>query len=106
MTHRAGPAGTVGTMPAEARLALRKVRINHRIGTFFVYDDRFVISTDAGERTIPMSRLDKLSSRKSLRGARLLLLFDEDELIEVRGLSTSDTTVAHRTIVGLARAFR
>ena len=52
-----------------------------------------------------MGHLDKISTRKSVRGAKLLLLFDNDELIEIRGLSTSDTTVAHRTIVGVARAF-
>lgn len=92
-------------MAEEARLYLAKVRINHRRGSFFVYDDRFVISTDAGERTIPMRNLDKLSTRKSLRGAKLLLLFDNDELVEIRGLSTSDTTVAHRTIVAVARSF-
>lgn len=89
----------------EARLALQKVRINLRRGSVFVYDDRFVVSTDQGERSIPMGRLDKLSTRKSLRGAKLLLLFDGDEMLEIRGLSASHTAVAHRTIVEVARAF-
>lgn len=92
-------------MPDDARLFLQKVRVNRRRASFFVYDDRFVISTDVGERTIPMGHLDKISTRKSVRGAKLLLLFDNDELVEIRGLSTADTTVAHRTIVGVARAF-
>jgi hypothetical protein len=92
-------------MPEEARLALQKIKINRRIGSLFVYDDRFVISTDAGESVIPMGRLDKLATRRTVRGAKLLMLFDGDEVVEVRGLSASDTTVAHRTIVGVARAF-
>jgi hypothetical protein len=92
-------------MADDARLTLHKIRINRRAGNLYVYDDRFVISTDAGERTIPMGNLDRLATRRSMRGAKLLMIFDGDELIEVRGLSASATSVAHRTIVGLARAF-
>ena len=93
-------------MADDARLALQKVKINRRRGSLFVYDDRLVISTDAGETTIPLARLDKLATRRTLRGAKLVMLFEGEDVIEVRGLSASDTSVAHRTIVGVARRLR
>lgn len=91
-------------MAEEARLALQQVRINRRRGSLFVYDDRFVVSTETGERTIPLAHLERLSTRRTMRGARLLMMFEDDELIEVRGLDASATTVAHRTIVEIARS--
>ena len=87
----------------EARLALRKVRVNGRPADLYIHDDRIVVTTEAGDRVVPMGRLERVATRKSWRGARLLLALSGDETLEVRGLDASSTSVAHRTIVGVAR---
>jgi hypothetical protein len=93
-------------MAEEARLALRSVRVNGRAANLYVFDDRLVVATDAGDRVIPMDRLERVATRRSWRGARLLLALADDEMLQVRGLSASSTSVAHRTIVGIARGLR
>jgi hypothetical protein len=90
-------------MPKQARLALTKVRVNGRAANLYVYDDSLVVATDDGERIIPMDRLERIATRRTWRGARLLLALADDEVVQVRGLSASSTSVAHRTIVGIAR---
>jgi hypothetical protein len=90
-------------MTEDARLALQKVRVNGRAAGLYVYDDRLVLATDAGDREIPMHRLERVATRPSWRGARLLLALRDDEILEVRGLSASSASVAQRTIVGIAR---
>jgi hypothetical protein len=91
-------------MADPALLALVKVRINRRAGNVYVYEDRIVVATDAGERTIPMDDLERLATRRTWRGARILLALTDGEIVEIRGLSASHARGAHRTIVGLARA--
>ncbi|MGZ4676483.1 MAG: hypothetical protein ACXVJ7_01280 [Acidimicrobiia bacterium] len=92
-------------MAAEARLALTKVRVGGRAAGVYVYDDRIVITTDDGDRTIPMADLERVGSRRNWRGARLLLAFSNGEVVQVRRLSQSATRVAHRTVVDIARRF-
>ena len=88
----------------EAVLALSKVWVNRRVASLFVYDDRLVIANADGERVIAITRLERVASRRDWRGRpRLLLALDHEDLLEVRGLSASDTSVAHRTIVDVAR---
>ena len=91
-------------MAEPALLALVKVRINRRAGNVYAYEDRIVIATDAGDRVIPMDDLERLATRRTWRGARILLALTDGEVVEIRGLSTSHASGAHRTIVGLARA--
>ena len=87
-----------------AVLSLSKVRVNRRIASLFVYPDRLVIARADGEQVIPLTRLERVASRRDWRGrTRLLLALDHEGLLEVRGLSASDTSAAHRTIVGIAR---
>lgn len=93
-----------GPMPDEARLLLRNVRLGSARGTMFVFDDRLELSTDDGERTIPITQLERVANRRSLRGSRLLLALSDGQVIEIRRLSASDTAVAHRTILAIARA--
>lgn len=89
---------------SEAVLALSKVRVNRRVASLFVYSDRLVIATADGERSVPLTHLERVASRRDWRGrAHLLLALDDDTVLDVRGLSASDTSVAHRTIVGIAR---
>jgi len=91
-------------MAREARLALTNVRVNGRAANLYAYDDSLVVTTDAGERIVPMDRLERVATRRSWRGgSRLLLALSDDEVLEVRGLDASSTAVAHRTIVGIAR---
>ena len=53
-----------------------------------------------------MGRLERVASRRTWRGSpRILLALTDDEIVEVRGLDRSATSVAHRTIVGIARDF-
>jgi hypothetical protein len=105
---RGAPAAdTVGTVAADgddAQLALQKVRVDGRPANLYVFDDRIVIATEAGDRVIPMDRLERIATRRSWRGARLLLALSDDEVLQVRGLSASSTSLAHRTIVGIARS--
>ena len=92
-----------GAQPREARLALTNVRIQRVAGSIYVYDERIVINTIAGDRTIPMASLARVATRKSWLGSRLLLALDSGEVIDVRKLGPSATTVAHRTIIDIAR---
>ncbi len=92
-----------GPQPSEARLALTNVRIQRVASSIYVYDERIVINTTAGDRTIPMATLARVATRKSWRGARLLLALDSGEVLDVRKLGASATTVAHRTILDIAR---
>ena len=94
---------TSGAQRGEARLALTNVRIRRVASSIYVYDDRIVIDTVAGDRTIPMASLARVATRKSWRGARLLLALDSGEVLDVRKLGASATSVAHRTIVEIAR---
>lgn|GEM_PF-7134509 len=93
-------------MTDEARLALTKVRIGRTRGTLYVFDDRLELSTDTGERTVPITHVERVTNRRSWRGARLLLALTGGQVIEVRGLSPAHTSVAHRTILTIARAAR
>jgi hypothetical protein len=90
----------------EARLALTRIQVDRRAADLYVYDDRLVVATDTGERAIPMARLERVATRRTWRGsARILLALTGDEIVEVRGLKQSSATVAHRTIVAIARDF-
>ena len=91
-------------MADEARLALTKVRIGRARGRLYVFDDRLIVSTDAGDRTVPIAHIERVANRRSWRGARLLLALADGQVIEVRGLTPANTTVAHRTILAIARA--
>lgn len=93
------------SMVDEARLALTKVRVGGRAGNVYVYDDRIVVATGPSDRTIPMADLERVATRRSWRGARLLLALTDGEVLQVRGLSASATSTAHRTIVAIARRF-
>jgi hypothetical protein len=90
----------------EARLAVRGVRVNGLAADLYVYDDRIVITSDEGDRRIPMRQLDRVATRRAWgRGARLLLALSGGEIVEIRRLSASATGTAHRTIVTIARDF-
>jgi hypothetical protein len=90
----------------EARLALTRVRIDGVAADLYVYDDRLVVTTEAGDRVIPMGRLERVATRRTWRGgAKLLLALSGDELVDVRKLSPSTSVTAHRTIVAIARDF-
>jgi hypothetical protein len=92
--------------PDAAQLALTKVRIGGRAADFYVYDDRLVVTTVAGERVIAMSRLERVATRRNWRGSvRVRLALSDDEVLEISGLNASSASVAHRTIVGIARRF-
>ena len=93
-------------MADEARLALTNVRIGRGRGRLYVFEDRLEIVTDDGERTIPIADIGRVANRRSWRGTRLLLTLTGGQVIEVRRLRPADTTVAHRTILALARAAR
>ncbi len=90
-------------MTEQARLALTKVRVDGKAANIFVYDDRFVVSTDDAEQVFLMTQLDRVATRKSWRGARLLLAWDTGHVMKVRRLSAASASAAHRTIVGIAR---
>jgi len=90
----------------EARLALTRVRVDGAAADLYVYDDRLVVTTEHGDRVIPMGRLERVATRRTWRGgAKLLLALSGDQIVEVRKLSPSTTVTAHRTIVGIARDF-
>lgn len=91
-------------MADEARLVLTNVRIGRDRGRLFVFEDRLEIVTDDGERTIPITHIERVAQRRSWRGARLLLALTGGQIIEVRRLRPADTVRAHRTILALARA--
>jgi hypothetical protein len=88
----------------EPRLALTKVRVNRRPGNLYVYDDRLVIETVSGDQEIPMSEVERVATRRSVRGARLLLALSNGDIVQVHRLSVSSTRFAHRTIVAIARS--
>jgi hypothetical protein len=89
-----------------ARLALTNVRIAGRHADFYVYEDRLVVTTETGERVIAMSRLERVATRRNWRGSvRVRLALADDEILEIAGLNASSASVAHRTIVGIARRF-
>jgi hypothetical protein len=93
-------------MVDEARLALRNVRVNRRSAHVYVYDDRIVVTTDEGERVIPMAQLERIATRRNWRGRpRLILALSSGELTEIRRLDAQSTWVAHRTIIDIARRF-
>jgi len=91
-------------MGDEARLALTNVRIGRRPGSMYVYDDRLEITTDDGEAVIPITDVERVANRKSWRGTRLMLALTGGQVIEIRRLGPEATTVAHRTILEIARA--
>ncbi len=93
-------------MAEAALLALTKVRVGRARGQVYVFDHRLELVTDDGERTIPITDVERVAQRRSWRGARLLLTLTGGQIIEVRRLSPADTAVAHRMILALARAAR
>ena len=101
-----GSAGYRRSMGDEARLALTNVRIGRRRGSLFVYDDRFEITTEDGEAVIPITDLERVANRRSWRGTRLLLTLTGGRVLEIRRLGPNAATVAHRTILAIARAAR
>jgi len=103
----AGVSGTFdGAMAKEARLALTRVRVDGVAADLYVYDDRLVVATQHGEHAIPMGRVERIASRRTWRGStRILLALSGDQIVEVRGLKASSASVAHRTIVAIARRF-
>ncbi len=100
MTESSGSAEPAGN---EAHLELTNVRIRRQRSSVYVYDDRLVIESPAGRRTIPMSSLARVATRKSWRGSRLLLALDTGEVLDIRRLDASATRVAHRTVIEIAR---
>lgn len=82
---------------------MTRIRVDGRAGNVYVFDDRLVVATDAGERVIPMAEVERVASRRTWRGARLLVGLAGAEVLQIRGLGGSATSVAHRTIVDLAR---
>jgi hypothetical protein len=91
-------------MSEVAQLALQGVRVGGQAADLYVYDDRLVITSGDGERTIPMGRVERVATRRTWgRGARLLLTLPDGEIVEVRRLTPSATVTAHRTIVAIAR---
>lgn len=91
-------------MSTSARLALTNVRINGRTGSLYVYDEHLVATTDTGERIIAMDAVERVATRKSWRGARLLIALENADVLEIRRLKASSAAVAHRTIIEIARA--
>lgn len=91
-------------MTDPARLAITKVRIGRERGSLFVFDDHIELSTDAGERRIPITDVERVANRRSWRGARLLLALTGGQTIQIQRLRPADIAVAHRTILALARA--
>jgi hypothetical protein len=91
-------------MNEQAMLALANVRIGRERGSMFVYDDRLVITSDVGERTIPITDVERVANRRSWRGNRLLLALTGGSVVQVRRLQPADLAVAHRTILAIARA--
>lgn len=91
-------------MEDEARLALTNVRIGRSMGSLYVFDDRIEITTDDGDRTIPITDVERVANRRNWRGARLLLALSGGQVVQVRRLGPNATTVAHRTILAVARA--
>ena len=69
-------------------------------------DAEVVVRSAAAERTIPITDVERVSRRRSWRGGRLLLALIGGQVIEVRRLGPTDTAVAHRTILAIARAAR
>src|SRR6478609_7189963 len=61
-------------MATQARLALTRVRIDGVASDLYVYDDRLVVTTEAGDRVIPMGRLERVATRRTWRGGAKLLL--------------------------------
>ena len=86
-----------------AKLLLNKIRINGRPGAVQIFADRIEVTTDEGERTVPMPELEKVAIRQSWRGNRLLLSLSGGEILEIRRLSPSSVRIAHRTILETAR---
>ena len=103
---RAAPNCKSVAMADAARLALTNVRVGRARGRVYVFDDRLELVTDAGERTIPITEVERVARRRSWRGGRLLLALTGGQVIEVRRLGPTDTAVAHRTILAIARAAR
>ncbi len=91
-------------MADAALLALTNVRIGRDRGRVYVFADRLEFVTPTGERTIPITDVERVANRRSWRGSRLLLGLTGGQTIEVRRLGPADTGVAHRTILTLARA--
>ncbi len=104
MCLRGDDPDTVDGVGDEARLALTNVRIGRTMGSLFVFDDRIEITTDDGERMIPIVEVERVANRRSWRGTRLLLALANGQVVEVRRLGPNATTVAHRTILAVARA--
>ena len=95
---------TVHRVGTEARLALTNVRIGRSAGSLFVFDDRIEITTADGDRMIPITAVERVANRRSWRGTRLLLALTGGQVVEIRRLGPNATTVAHRTILDIARA--
>ncbi len=74
------------------------------MGSLFVFDDRIEITTDDGDRSIPITQVERVANRRSWRGTRLLLALTGGQVVEIRRLGPNATTVAHRTILAVARA--
>jgi hypothetical protein len=91
-------------MADEARLMLRNVRLGSSRGSLFVFGDRLELATDDGDRRIPITDIERVANRRSIRGSRLLIAIRGGQVIEVRRLSASDTATAHRVILAIARA--
>ena len=91
-------------MAEAALLALTKVRVGRARGQVYVFDHRLELVTDDGERTIPITDVERVAQRRSWRGARLLLALTGGQIVEIRRLRPADAVVAHRTILALARA--
>ena len=104
MCRRPDAPDTVEAVGDEARLALTNVRIGRSMGSLYVFDDRIEITSDDGDRTIPITDVERVANRRSWRGARLLLALSGGQVVQVRRLGPNATTVAHRTILAVARA--
>ncbi len=91
-------------MSDAALLALTNVRVGRARGQVYVFRNRLELVTDHGERTIPITDVERVARRRSWRGTRLVLALTGGQVIEVRRLGAADTAVAHRTILAIARA--
>jgi hypothetical protein len=88
----------------DAALVLQKIKVNGRAAVLSAFDDRLMLVTGDGTRTIPIGDLARIAHKAGVRTGRLMITLTDGELLVVRGLRSRDTPTAYTILVRLASA--